>query len=66
MLEHVLKMGDSDGDAVCDSDDVCPLTPPGVAVDAHGRPLGDLDGDCDTDLLDFKLFQQGFTGPINP
>jgi hypothetical protein len=51
---------------VPDNIDVCPNTPPGVAVDAVGRPLGDLDADCDTDLDDFALFQQGFTGPLSP
>jgi hypothetical protein len=32
-------------------------------VDAAGRPRGDLDGDCDTDLADYQLMQNGFTGP---
>ena len=55
---------DSDGDGVPDTVDVCNNTPPGVAVDAEGRPLGDLDHDCDTDMVDFELFQNGFTGPL--
>ncbi len=29
----------------------------------EGRPLGDVGQDCDTDLEDHALFQQGFTGP---
>ena len=55
---------DSDGDGVDDSIDVCPNTPPGVAVDTEGRPLADLDGDCDGDLMDYAIFQSGFTGPL--
>jgi len=55
---------DSDGDGVCDADDLCPCTPPCVAVDAQGRPFSDLDPDCDTDLLDFQLFQQRFDGDL--
>ena len=55
---------DSDGDGVDDAVDVCNNTPPGTAVDAEGRPLGDIDLDCDTDLEDYSLFQQGFTGPL--
>jgi formylglycine-generating enzyme required for sulfatase activity len=58
--------GDVDGDGVDDAYDLCNNTPPGVAVDAQGRPLGDLDGDCDTDLSDYALVQQGFTGPLAP
>ena len=55
---------DSDGDGVDDFFDVCDNTPVGTAVDAEGRPLGDLDQDCDNDLEDFALSQQGFTGPL--
>jgi formylglycine-generating enzyme required for sulfatase activity len=55
---------DSDGDGVDDFSDVCDNTPVGTAVDAEGRPLGDLDQDCDNDLEDFALSQQGFTGPL--
>ncbi len=58
--------GDIDGDSVPDELDVCNNTPAGTAVDAEGRPLGDLDQDCDTDLDDFSLFQQGMTGPLPP
>jgi len=54
---------DIDDDGVLNDDDVCDYTPLGAAVDAEGRPLGDLDEDCDTDLDDYALFQQGFTGP---
>ena len=55
---------DTDGDGVHDALDLCNNTPPGTVVDAEGRPLGDIDQDCDTDVDDFALFQQGFTGPF--
>ncbi|UCG16459.1 MAG: SUMF1/EgtB/PvdO family nonheme iron enzyme [Phycisphaerales bacterium] len=58
--------GDVDGDGVDDAMDVCNNTPAGTAVDAEGRPLGDIDRDCATDLEDYALFQQGFTGPLPP
>jgi len=54
---------DSDADGVCDADDVCPSTPPCVAVDAQGRPLGGLDSDCDVDLDDFHEFSACLGGP---
>ncbi len=71
---------DVDGDGVDDAIDVCSNTPPGTVVDGEGRPLGDLDLDCDADLEDYALFhqqgftglddyalfQQGFTGPLVP
>jgi formylglycine-generating enzyme required for sulfatase activity len=57
---------DVDGDGVDDAIDVCNNTPPGTAVDAAGRPLGDVDQDCDTDLEDYALSLQGFTGPLAP
>lgn len=55
---------DADCDGVVDAVDVCPNTPAGVQVDADGRPIGDLDGDCDNDLDDFAIFSRGFTGPL--
>ncbi|GJM24559.1 MAG: hypothetical protein DHS20C16_09740 [Phycisphaerae bacterium] len=55
---------DADGDGIADVEDVCNDTPPGLAVDAEGRPLGDIDKDCDTDLIDFQLFASGFSGPL--
>ncbi len=64
-LPCVVRAADSDGDGVDDAVDVCSNTPDGTAVDAEGRPLGDIDGDCDTDLNDYALFQQGFTGPLS-
>jgi len=57
---------DSDGDGVIDANDLCPDTPEGVAVDGDGRPIGDLDLDCDTDAQDYAEFLRGFTGPLLP
>lgn len=53
---------DIDNDGVQNDVDVCDFTRVVAAVDSEGRPLGDIDLDCDTDLDDFKLFQTGFTG----
>jgi hypothetical protein len=63
---NVTAGADGDGDGVDDPFDVCRNTPPGVAVDAEGRPIGDLDRDCDNDLTDFALYSTGFTGPLAP
>lgn len=57
---------DRDADGVGDDRDDCSNTPAGTLVDAAGRPMGDLDGDCDADLADLGLFMQGFTGPMTP
>lgn len=45
---------DSDGDGVPDSDDLCPATPSGTAVDVNGcaLPPADTDGDGVEDSLD--------------
>lgn len=56
---------DTDGDGVDDPIDVCCNTPPGTSVDATGRPIGDLDLDCDNDLDDFAIFSGGVTGPLS-
>ncbi|MCK4627028.1 MAG: hypothetical protein KAV00_17075, partial [Phycisphaerae bacterium] len=55
---------DIDDDGVLNGNDVCDYTPLGTAVDLEGRPVGDIDKDCDTDLADYALFQDGFTGPL--
>lgn len=55
---------DVDNDGVSDILDVCDNTTPGSAVDSQGRPLGDVDKDCDTDLMDYALFQRGISGPL--
>ena len=57
---------DVDGDGVDDAIDVCNNTPAGTLVDAEGRPVGDVDQDCDNDLEDIALSQHGFTGPLAP
>jgi hypothetical protein len=53
---------DADQDGVADLLDACGDTPAGTPVDAAGRPVGDIDRDCDVDLDDFRLLQQSFTG----
>ncbi len=55
---------DADGDGVDDGADVCCNTPIGIAVDAEGRPVGDLDVDCDVDLEDYALVASNFTGHL--
>ncbi len=55
---------DADGDGVDDHYDVCCDTPQGAAVDTQGRPIGDLDRDCDVDLLDYAMLQAAFTGDL--
>jgi formylglycine-generating enzyme required for sulfatase activity len=57
---------DSDGDGVDDAIDVCNNTPPEIVVDAEGRPIGDVDLDCDVDLDDFAELAANLTGPIAP
>jgi len=56
-------IGDADGDGVPDDIDVCCGTPLGVSVDAAGRPLGDLDDDCDVDLADHAILAANLFGP---
>lgn len=55
---------DLDGDGVPDNVDACCNTPTGASVDATGRPIGDLDGDCDVDLADHALLAGNLTGPL--
>jgi formylglycine-generating enzyme required for sulfatase activity len=57
------RANDTDGDGVDDATDVCNSTPPGTPVDATGRPLGDIDLDCDTDSNDFSSSAACVTGP---
>jgi hypothetical protein len=60
-----VRADDRDGDGVPDGADWCSNTPPGIAVDLQGRPLGDIDKDCDTDLADFALLAQNLTGLLD-
>jgi hypothetical protein len=39
------------------------MSPAPGGIDSQGRPLGDLDGDCDVDLDDFSLWADCFGGP---
>lgn len=59
-----LPGADVDEDGVTDVLDACCNTPPGLAVDDAGRPYGDIDGDCDTDMNDYLLFTRGFSGAL--
>ena len=51
---------DADRDGVADALDVCPNTPSGIQVTSEGRPVGNLDGDCDVDLEDSRILQISF------
>jgi len=62
---HYVDTCDSDGDGVDNELDVCPNTPMGTLVDTEGRPVGDVDRDCDSDLVDCALATQGMTGPLD-
>ncbi len=59
-----VRGADTDGDGVDDALDVCNNTPAGVMVDAQGRPLGDLDNDCDADAADYGMFAACLNGPM--
>lgn len=59
---------DIDDDGVDNGPDVCDFTPimlPPNLIEPDGSVLGDLDGDCDVDLIDYAIMQERFTGP-NP
>lgn len=47
---------DIDGDGVLNDDDDCGFTTPGLPVNELGRSIGDTDGDCDVDLIDYDRF----------
>jgi len=53
--------GDDDGDGVANWYDECTNTTGGVAVDPLGRPAADLNADCEVDLSDFAILQNGMT-----
>jgi hypothetical protein len=54
---------DADDDGVDDGKDVCPTSPAPGGVDGDGRPLGDVDTDCDVDLQDYAIIQANMSGP---
>jgi FG-GAP-like repeat len=54
---------DIDGDGVLNGPDQCDFSPLGAIVDEQGNVPGDLDNDCDADLIDFGIFQATMTGP---
>jgi hypothetical protein len=64
LLSPCLWAIDEDADGVDDAFDVCCETPADIEVDDEGRPVGDVDGDCDVDLIDHRMMQNGFTGPL--
>lgn len=61
--EDTICDDDADHDGVLTCRDVCPNTLSPAGVDFEGRPLGDLDRDCDVDLNDYSIMQRNFTGP---
>jgi hypothetical protein len=50
-MDAIALNDDEDGDGVMDWNDLCPHTPAGTSVDAHGCPV-DTDGDGVPDYLD--------------
>jgi len=61
---HVSCSADPDEDEVAGCEDVCPTSPAPGGVDAAGRPLGDLTGDCLVTLDDFRILQNNLSGPL--
>ena len=57
---------DTDQDGVSDAIDTCPITPSPGGVDEWGRPIADLDHDCDVDLADFSVFTLNFGAKPTP
>lgn len=62
LTDQCISPGDSDGDGVPNDIDACPNSSSDGGVDEQGRPLGDLDGDCDVDLFDYAVFTRNFSG----
>jgi len=54
---------DIDDDGVLNVEDVCDYTPFSAQTEPDGSVRGDMDDDCDVDLVDFALIQTRFTGP---
>ena len=53
---------DIDNDGVPNVDDICNFTPVGTIIEPDGGVLGDLDVDCDVDLVDHAIMHERFTG----
>jgi hypothetical protein len=53
---------DRDADGVFDLLDHCTTTPLGTTVRTDGTALADINADCETNLADFAVFQQCFSG----
>ncbi len=62
VANFIVGSADTDGDGIDDTFDVCPQSGEPDFVTPDGRPISDLDNDCDADLIDFSAFQQGFSG----
>jgi hypothetical protein len=59
-----MELPDADFDGITDQFDLCPGTPAGVAVDAHGCPL-DTDGDMVPDFRDKQLITPTECQPVD-
>ncbi len=60
---NVYIIADQDQDLAPDLIDECPDTPLGITINEKGRPIGDLNNDCNVSLTDFAIFQANQTGP---
>jgi len=59
---------DIDGDGVANGADVCDRVPVRRTPRPDGRPIGDLTGDCNVDLADYRFFDNCLlqSGPGDP
>ncbi len=57
---------DIDNDGVPNPLDMCDRTPLGIRVDTAGRPLGDIDGNCQTNVRDFRVFLNDYWSRYGP
>lgn len=60
--------GDIDGDGVANAADVCDFTPLGSSIRTNGTVVGDINNDCDVDLIDYNHFDDcgASSGPNDP